>query len=299
MQFLPNALTRQFGRQILQVQKNSPVILFSAGVVGVIATVVLSSRTSLKLEEKLEQIDNDKTVAKIRYDEGANSEYTEKQYHKDLRKIQVSGALQITRMYAPAAGIGLVSIACLTGSHVILTNRNMALTAAYAALDRGFREYRQRVTDEVGADRERELRYGSENAKVMTTTDDGKTQMVTRHVPSVHGTSPYARFFDQLTPNWSKTPEYNLVFLRCQQNYANDLLRARGHLFLNEVYDMLGLDRSKAGAVVGWVIGKEGDNFVDFGLYDGDNPRARDFVNGREGAILLDFNVDGVIYDKI
>jgi hypothetical protein len=64
---------------------------------------------------------------------------------------------------------------------------------------------------------------------------------------------------------------------------------------------MLGIDRSKAGSVVGWVITKEGtgDNFIDFGVFDGDNPRARDFVNGREGSILLDFNVDGVIYDKI
>ena len=98
---------------------------------------------------------------------------------------------------------------------------------------------------------------------------------------------------------WSKEPEYNLIFLRCQQNYANDLLKARGHVFLNEVYDMIGVPRSKAGSVVGWILtGNAGDHFIDFGIFD-DEDNIRDFVNGREGSILLDFNVDGVIYDKI
>ena len=88
------------------------------------------------------------------------------------------------------------------------------------------------------------------------------------------------------------------MYLKAQQNSFNDLLRARGHVFLNEVYDGLGLERSQAGAVVGWVLG-DGDNYVDFGIFDGDKPRARDFVNGLEASILLDFNVDGVIYDLI
>jgi hypothetical protein len=113
--------------------------------------------------------------------------------------------------------------------------------------------------------------------------------------------SIYARFFDPTSPSWSKEPEYNLIFLKCQQNYANDLLKSRGHVFLNEVYDMLGMERSKAGAVVGWLLSKNGDtdNFVNFGVFDGREQVARDFVNGREGAILLDFSVDGVIYDGI
>ena len=92
------------------------------------------------------------------------------------------------------------------------------------------------------------------------------------------------------------------MFLRAQQQYANDKLIAQGHLFLNEVYDMLGLPRTKAGAIVGWVYDDNnavGDNFVDFGIYDVHRETARDFVNGYERSILLDFNVDGVIYDLI
>ena len=154
------------------------------------------------------------------------------------------------------------------------------------------------MIEKYGEEEDRDFRYGSEKVTI-TDPDTGKKKTVTRVGPD--DPSIYARFFDPVSPSWSKEPEYNLIFLKCQQNWANDLLLSRGHVFLNEVYDMLGLQRSKAGAVVGWVLSKNGetDNFVNFGVFDGKEQIARDFVNGREGAILLDFNVDGVIYDKI
>ncbi|MCA1800666.1 MAG: DUF6353 family protein, partial [Actinobacteria bacterium] len=111
--------------------------------------------------------------------------------------------------------------------------------------------------------------------------------------------SIYARYFDEGSTVWSRERDYNRLRIRAIQNYANDMLKARGHLFLNEVYDELGLPRSRAGAVVGWVMSKSGDNFVDFGIYNQENERARAFVNGQEQSILLDFNVDGVIYDLL
>ena len=88
------------------------------------------------------------------------------------------------------------------------------------------------------------------------------------------------------------------MFLKQQQSYANDLLKSRGHLFLNEVYDLLGIQRTKAGNIVGWIYDEKnpvGDNFVDFGIYDINRPKNRDFVNGYERTIILDFNVDGDI----
>lgn len=111
--------------------------------------------------------------------------------------------------------------------------------------------------------------------------------------------SQYARFFDEGSPAWSKDSEYNLMFLKQQQQYANDLLKKRGHIFLNEIYDMLGIPRTKAGAVVGWVYDENnpiGDNYVSFGITD---ERNANFVNGYEKSVLLDFNVDGNIWDKI
>ena len=139
-----------------------------------------------------------------------------------------------------------------------------------------------------------------ENITVMEMNEKGKTVTSTKTIETVDkdGISQYARFFDESCINWSKTPEYNLMFLNGQQNFANDLLNARGHVFLNEVYDMLGIPRSQAGAVVGWVKGV-GDDYIDFGIFEGKTAAARAFVNGAERNILIDFNVDGVIYDLI
>lgn len=294
MKFLPSAATLKMSRQILLAQKHSPTMLFASGMIGFVATVVLASKATLKVDEILEKTSYDLESAKSVY-EDASMDYLMKDYRQDQVVIYSRSLGSVAKLYAPALAVGIFSIACLTGSHKILTNRNAGLMAAYAGLEKGFDEYRRRVRDEYGDDKERELRYDTKPCEIST---DGKKSEIVR-VPTASSSSIYARFFDEYCKEWQKTPEYNLVFVKCQQNYANDMLQARGHVFLNEVYDSLGIPRTKAGAVVGWIISDTGDNYVDFGLYENDNERARAFVNGREGSMLLDFNVDGVIFDKI
>lgn len=299
LKHVPNGVSTRFARQVLIIQKNSPTLLFGAGVVGVIATVVLSSRATLKIEDILDEAQRKLELAKRGH--AANlKEYSEQDYRKDVAFAYVEGTTAIAKLYGPAFIVGVVSIGSLVGSHHILTKRNAGLMAAYASLMKGFDEYRARVLGEVGPDKERELRYGSETREVLEETKRGepKVKKVTRvssDIPSI-----YAKFFDEGSSSFRRDPEWNNIFLHAQQQFANDKLHARGHLFLNEVYDALGIEHTKAGAVVGWVMSKDdSDNYVDFGLYDIENQHARDFVNGREGAILLDFNVDGVILDKI
>ena len=292
MQLVSGAIGRQIARQALKVEKNSPAILFGAGLVGVVGSTVLACRATLKLEDVLDE--GQEKIKKAKTLE--HREYSEKDRENDVRIITIQTGVKIVRLYTPSIVIGGASIAALVQSHNILTKRNVALTAAYAALEKGFAEYRQRVIDKYGEEEDRNFRYGTREVEIL---EDGKKKTVTRvgdGIPSI-----YARFFDPLSPEWNKEPEYNLIFLQCQQTYANDLLRARGHLFLNEVYDSLGIPRSKAGSVVGWIIsnGQVADAHVDFGLWTNDDHNVRDFVNGREGSILLDFNVDCVIYDKI
>lgn len=293
MKFVPEVISRQIARNSLHLQKASPEVLLGVGIVGLVGSTVLACRATLKMDDVL-------TEAKGKIDTATNLDhvdYSEKDRSRDLMLIKYQTGVKIVRLYAPAIIVGAASIYCLTSSHRILTRRNVALTAAYGALEKGFNEYRARVVDKYGEEEDRNFRYGTREVEIADSK--GKKKTVTR--VSSDDPSIYARFFDSYSTSWSKEPEYNMIFLKCQQNYANDLLRSRGHVFLNEVYDMCGIPRSKAGAVVGWLLSPDGDtdNFVNFGVFDGKTDAARDFVNGLEGAILLDFNVDGVIYDKL
>ena len=200
-----------------------------------------------------------------------------------------------------------LSFASIISGHSILKRRNIAIAAAYAAVDQGFKKYRKNVIEKFGEDIDQEMRFGIKAKEIKKKDKNGKTIKDTEYYIDtddnpLSNISEYARFFDAASENFAKDPEYNMMFLRRQQDYANEKLKAQGHLFLNEVYDLLDIPRSKAGQVVGWIYDKngntKGDNYVDFGLYRND-PGSRRFVNGLEYNILLDFNVDGVIYDLI
>ena len=293
MNLIPQAISRGVARQGLMAQKNSPTLLFGAGVAGMITSTVLACRATLKVDEILQETQQE--LEKVNGAKLMHRAYAEEHHRRDVTVIYTRSIVKIGRLYTPSVAVGVISVACLTKSHQILEERNLALAAAYAAVDKAFIEYRSRVVDKYGEDQDREFRYAIEEVELVD--ERGKVETV-RRVNTDVAPSMYARFFDEYSGVWSKDPEYNLVFLQCQQKYANDMLRARGHLFLNEVYDTLGLSRTKAGSVVGWIMSLNGDNHVDFGIFD-NNQNARDFVNGREGAILLDFNVDGVIFDKI
>jgi hypothetical protein len=295
---LKNVVTSKAGRSVLKMQKHSPVILFTAGVVGVVGTVVLACQATLKMDEALDEITKQKTAAKELHDRNMD-QYSDEDFKQDMMLLYVRSAVKIVKLYAPAIVVGVASIAALTGAHVVLSRRNIAVTAAYAALEKGYQEYRRRVVDDLGEDKDREYRYGLVDHEVHEKKADGSTEITKIKGLNNKDISIYARFFDETCKDWNRNAGYNSMFIQCQQNYANDLLRARGHVFLNEVYDMLGMPRSKEGAVVGWVVNDRGDNYVDFGVFSGDTFMGQEFVNGNEMAVLLDFNVDGIIYDKI
>jgi len=294
MSLVPEAINKIVARNALLAQRSSPGVLLGVGIVGMVGSTVLACRATLKMDEVLDEAKSKLEMAKTL----EHIEYSEKDRKRDISLIYFQTGVSITKLYSPAIIVGVVSIAALTKSHNILTTRNAALTAAYTALDRGFNQYRARVVEKYGENQDRDFRYGTEQVEVVDPKTNKKkiVKRVSSDDPSI-----YARFFDNSSSSWSKEPEYNLIFLKSQQNYANDLLHARGHVLLNDVYDMLGIPRSQAGAVVGWVLSRNGttDDFISFGVFEDRSDKVRDFVNGREGAILLDFNVDGVIYDKI
>lgn len=287
--------------------KNSPQLMVGAGVVGMVGTVVLASKATLQVESIVDDAKSKlDLITQVTENPEDYGEYRAEDEKKDKVIIYSQATMALIKVYAPAIVLGTVSIAAILGGHRILHKRNVALGAAYKVVDKSFKNYRKNVIDELGKEKDEWFNHGMKAEKVsVTETDkDGKEKVVKvdKKVVNPNDVSMYARFFDEGNPNWRKTPEYNLIFLKAQQSYANDLLLSRGHLFLNEVYDMLGMDRTQAGQVVGWVIREgddAGDNYVDFGIYDDLAGKGADFVNGWEPTVLLDFNVDGVVYDLI
>lgn len=288
-----------------QVKKHSPEILVVVGVAGVVTSTVMACKATTKagdiLEEHKNQMNAIDQVVKMDRDD-----YTEEDHKKDTTIVYTQTAIKFVKLYSPSIMIGVLSLGCIIYSHNILTKRNAALAAAYATVDRGFKEYRGRVVERFGKELDHELRYNIKAQEFEKTEVDkkGNEKVVkeTVNVADPNLYSDYARFFDDGCNGWSKDPEQNLTFLKCQQAYANEKLKAKGYLFLNEVYKMLGIPATKAGQIVGWIYDEKnpiGDNFVDFGLYDMNKPVVRDFVNGYERTILLDFNVDGNILEMM
>lgn len=294
----------------LKIKKHSPEILMVAGIAGTVASTVIACKATTKVGEIL---DSTKEMVDIIHDGMENGEingveYTEDDGKKDLTITYAQTGVKLLKLYAPAIALGTLSITSIVAGHKILKKRNVALAAAYAVVDKGFKNYRKNVVDRFGEELDNELRYGIKAKEIeeVVTDKKGKEKVEKKTVnvvdeDAVSQFSEYARFFDETCGAYEKDPEYNLMFLRKQQEWANELLRSRGHVFLNEVYDMLGIQRTKAGQVVGWIYNsddKYSDHYIDFGIYNG-GERSRAFVNGYEKAILLDFNVDGVIYDMI
>ena len=313
-----NNITRTLNKAAFKFKKHSPEILVVAGVVGVVGSTVMACKATTKVNDILddtkdqldkiheagERLENGET---LRLKDG--EEYTVEQNKKDLTIVYAQTALKFAKLYAPSVIIGGLSITAILTGHNITRKRNIALAAAYTAVDKSFKEYRGRVVERFGEALDKELKYGIKSKEVdeVVTNEDGTESVVKKTVDVVDATNPmnvseYARFFDDGCAGWTKDPEYNLMFLRDQQRYANDLLKSKGHLFLNEVYDLLGIPRTKAGQIVGWIYDEKhpnGDNFVDFGIYDTNKTANRDFVNGYERTILLHFNVDGNIWDQM
>lgn len=300
-----NNITRKFHKIGFQFKKHSPEILVVAGVVGGVTSAVMACKATTKAGDIIEDTKSQLDIIHKGMEDGNihGVKYTKEDGTKDLTIVYTQTAVKFIKLYGPAVALGTVSIVSILAGHNITRKRNLALAAAYTTIDNSFKQYRNRVIERFGEELDRELRYDIKAKEVEETVvnEDGteSTVKTTMNIIDPNTISDYSRIFDECNTSWSKSPEHNLVFLKQQQNYANDLLKSRGHLFLNEVYDMLGFPRTQAGQIVGWVydeVNPIGDNFVDFGIYNLDSERARAFVNGYERSILLDFNVDGNVW---
>lgn len=300
--------SRLMNKASLQFKKHSPEIFMVAGIAGTVASTVLACKATRKVDKILDETKNTINIIHAGMEVGNinGEEYTQEDAKKDLTITYAQTGVKLAKLYAPAVVVGALSITGIVAGHKILKKRNIALAAAYAVVDKSFKDYRGRVVERFGEALDKELRYNIKAKEIEeVVVDENGNQTIekkTAYELDIPKHSEYAKFFDESCPDWQKNADYNLMFLRRQQDWANDKLKAQGYLFLNDVYDLLGIQKTPAGQVVGWIYDEKnpmGDNYVDFGIYDVTDERKRAFVNGFERSILLDFNVDGVIYEMI
>lgn len=310
-----NTLSRTLHKVAFTLRRHSPEILIIGGAIGTVASTVMACKATTKVTKvvedskaKVEQIHAYATSKEV----VESGKYTDKDRKKALAIVYAQTGLEVAKLYAPAVITGTLSLGAMLTSHNIIRKRNMALVTAYTTVDKSFKEYRGRVIDRFGEELDKELKYNLKTKEVEETVVDenGKQTTVKKNVKVAQGPiySEYALFFDESCLNWTKSPEANKTFLIQTQAWANDRLQERGHLFLNEVLDMLGAQRTQAGNQVGWMYDKDGvccgDNYVDLRIFDQCgvekyDERKRAFANGYERSIIIDPNVDGVILDKL
>lgn len=296
-------------KAIFKTRQHSPEICMIVGVVGTVGSAIWACMATRKLDDVMEE--SHKKLDSVHEDikaieDGEETEYTMKDCKKDLTTIYMQTGWELTKLYGPSILLGALSIGSMITSNRILRQRNAALATAYMTVNKSFKEYRNRVVERFGKDVDQELRYNIQHNTMETVVqnEDGTQTVVTEEYDVVdpNTLSAYTRIFDCGNTGWNDDPEQTLWFLRQQQNWANEKLKAQRYLYLNDVFSMLGFQGTKIGHEVGWIYDEKnpiGDNFVDFGIFDVNNAAKRRFVNGYEKAILLDFNVDGPITNYV
>lgn len=289
-------------KAVMKLKKHSPEILVVAGIAGTVVSAVLACKATTKVAEILDETKGTLDTIHEGMETGAinGQEYTNENGKKDTVVVYAQTGMKLAKLYGPAIILGTLSVTSILASNNILRKRNVALGAAYAAIDKSFKEYRGRVIERFGEQVDTELKYGIKAKKfeeIEVDPETGKEKKVKKTVmvadPNLQ--SDYAVYFDSKSRNYETNPDYNRMFLKAQQAFANDKLQTRGHLFLNEVLDDLDLPRTPAGQIVGWT--KDGpDGYVNFRIVEVE----RETEDGRhEPALLLDFNVEGNIWEKM
>ena len=296
---IKTALISTIGKVTFWGREHSPELLLAMGGLSMIGSVITACRGTLKFQKVIEK--HNERLDKLKLIEekqangtaGENADIDVKQYRKS---VYLDTVWQGAKCYGPTLLLMIGGFACFMASNGIIKGRYISMAAAYAGVLKDKEHLEEQVAKEFGEDKLSELK-GEKPSSDIFKSEDGEVKEVEGEKVTY---STYAKFFDESNPNWEKNPESNRTFLQIKQNWANHRLQTRGYLFLNEVYEMLEMEKTQAGQIMGWVYYKDpakakemgSANFVDFGIFNKDSVAARNFVNGTERSILLDFNVD-------
>lgn len=297
---------------VFQTKKHSPELLLIGGLVFGVTCVVKACQATTKAAPVLQEAKSDVDAIHEAIDAAANEEtvnYPVETAKKDLTRVYIRTGGQLAKLYAPAVGFGILAGGCVLGGHRILKKRNIALAAAYTAVDSAFKEYSGRVKELVGDEVEQDLRHGivAKTIKKQLVDDNGEVHDTEETIKVVDGDPDqpggYARYFDERCRGvWKPNHELNLMTLRCEQQYANDLLVTNRVVFLNDVNRRLGLPETVEGQQVGWIYDPNdpnGDNHINFRIREVCRKKTGSLTDEYEPVIMIDPNVDGPIFQAL
>ena len=302
MKINTKTLRKSFKKAQLTVRKHSPEILMVAGVIGTVAGAVMACKETLELEDVLDECKQEKMELEEQY--AMCEQYSEDALKKDQVKLTIKQAAKIVKLYAPSVIMEVTSIGVIFASNDIMRKRNASMAAAYATLNSMYKRYRQNVIESYGEEVDKDMRFGVKHEKVTEIDEDGNKVKIDARIVDLDNTalaiSDYSRFFQGGCRGFDENSgRYNILYLKGIQAMFNNKLIADGYVMLNDVYRELGFDTIPEGWSIGWVYDDEnpiGDNYIDFGLYEARNKNQR-AVNDWEPVILMDFNVDGNLYE--
>lgn len=309
---IANGLSKAANVTCFQVKKHSPAILVGVGILSglgcTITACIATTKASEILGEAKTELDD---IQKVLNDPDIpEDKYTADDAKSDRRKVYVRTGLDLAKVYAVPAGLGIASVASVLGATKILSDRNAAIAATLASTTLGFDEYRKRLINKFGDDGEKldkELRFGTEEVEIKEKVvgEDGKEKTVKKKVTMLKEDSQrlacdYTRVFDWHNPYWKPDMNYNLMFMRARQAWCGMRLEANGYLFMNDVDKECGFSKTKAGQTVGWIYNPDddnsGDNAVNFRIQEA---YAYDDNGQKQPILLIDYNCDGSILNKV
>nr|DAX58721.1 MAG TPA: hypothetical protein [Caudoviricetes sp.] len=297
------SITTAFYTGVARISKHAPTILSVTASAGVIATGYLAWKAGTRFED-VEGRDWDRRKECLRNADTIPDE----DVPKIERKNRILFILDTVRTVAPAAIVGAATITMIYFSNSISKKRLAAMGAAYATLQTAFDGYKRTMVEALGKESvdkilKPKLPNAGKSAEEILSSDNKSDAAYVSDavVNSLKALSPYARIIaEESSTCWDPNEDYTSQNLAAVQLWANRRLERKGHLFLNEVFDQLGLSRTREGAVVGWLKNGEGDNYVSFGDFDASIYRVpSDDYTRVDSNFVVDFNVDGVIWDKI
>ena len=302
MKINTKTLRKSFKKAQLTVRKHSPEILMVAGVIGTVAGAVMACKETLELEDVLDECKQEKMELEEQY--AMCEQYSEDALKKDQVKLTIKQVAKIVKLYAPSVIMEATSIGVIFASNDIMRKRNASMAAAYATLNSMYKRYRQNVIESYGEEVDKDMRFGVKHEKVTEIDEDGNKVKIDARIVDLDNTalaiSDYSRFFQAGCRGFdNNNGRYNFLYLKGLQAMFNNKLIADGYVMLNDVYRELGFDTIPEGWSIGWVYDEAnpiGDNYIDFGLYEARNKNQR-AANGWEPVILMDFNVDGNLYE--